>query len=124
MSECAHLCFAAFFSDERCEATIGELRRLNVGAKKISIELEHANEGLVNELHKNTVKDPVVCKTKGTQSKSLNFEESSKSRGGALCGFCHRSSHNIRTCELAKESSNNIGIAPSQARTHGFFTSK
>lgn len=95
MSECAHLCFASFFSDEGYEATIGELSRLNVGAKKISVELEHANDNLVNELHKNVVKDPVVCKIKETQSKALNFEESSKSRGGAVCGFCHRFGHNI-----------------------------
>ncbi|KAK9922263.1 hypothetical protein M0R45_030736 [Rubus argutus] len=115
MSKCAHLCFAASCSDEGYEATIGALRRLNVGAKKFWVELEHANEGLVNGLHKNVVKDSVVCRTKGTRSKGPNFEESSKSRGGVLCGFCHRSGHNIRICELAKESSNNIGTAPSPA---------
>lgn len=117
MSECTHLCFAASFSDEGYEATIGALRRLNIGAKKFAVEPENASEGLVNGLHRNVVKDPVVCMTKGTQSKGPNFAKSAKSRSGVLCGFCHKIGHNIRTCELAKESGNNIGMVHSQART-------
>jgi zinc finger SWIM domain-containing protein 3 len=120
MAECSQLCFAASFSDEGYEATVDALRRLNVMSKRFLVRDEPMDEDLVNGLHRNVVKDPVVCRSKGTHSKAPISNTPSRSKGVPLCGFCSRSGHNIRTCELAKESRNNNGTTSSQGGTISF----
>lgn len=66
------------------------------------------------------MKDPVVCRTKGANSKSPIVKDSSRSKGGPVCGFCSKSGHNIRTCELAKESHAAVDLGPEPYPTASF----
>lgn len=52
--------------------------------------------------------------------KSPIEKEFARSKPGSICGFCSRPDHNIRTCEVAKEAQNSIGIGPSKVTTTSF----
>jgi hypothetical protein len=90
MTECAQLCFAASLSNEGYEATVDALRRLNIQAKTFPVQSEDGEGDHIEGLHPNVVKDPVVCRTKGTQSTAEKVNRVGDSRSGRLCGYCSR----------------------------------
>lgn len=103
MAKCAHICFAASFSDEGYEATMDSLRRLNIRSQKFPVPVEQSIETNEDGLHNNIVKGPVICRTKGTHTKPPNMIDPVQARGERVCGFCSRPGHNILTCDLATE---------------------
>lgn len=117
MTECAQLCFAASMSDQGYEATVDALRRLNIRAKTFPVQSGDGQDDQNEGLHPNVVKDPVVCRTKGTQSTAAKANNVGNSGSGRLCGYCSRGGHNIRTCPLNKIAQANNVNAQSESGT-------
>ena len=103
MAECAYLCFAASFSDEGYEETIHALRRMRITTKQFKVRPEESTDVDSDTRRSNVIKDPVICKTKGSHSNPATMNDCApiQSKGGRGCKICGMPGHNIRTCKAA-----------------------
>lgn len=109
MAECAQLCFAASFSDESYEETMVALRRMRITTNKFKVRPEESINVDSHARHSNVIKDPVICKTKGSHSNPATTNDCApmQSKGGRGCKICGMPGHNIRTCKAAARVSRN-----------------
>ncbi|KAM5578706.1 protein FAR1-RELATED SEQUENCE 5-like, partial [Rosa sericea] len=95
MGDCAQICHSASFSDEAYEEITTCLSRLMVRSKTFKRCKDSQPPETVDGLHPNVIRDPNVCKTKGTHSRhSTSVEVGRDQPGGRGCGFCSRPGHN------------------------------
>lgn len=101
MAECAQICYVSSFSNENYEDTINDLRRMTIKSRTYWEGKDQSKECHVDGLRKNVIRDPVVCRTKGTQPKQhttdehVNIHNKEKSHRG--CKKCGKPGHNQRT---------------------------
>lgn len=109
----AKICHSASYNDNVFDQTRESLFRLNLETKKTKAQQQPKDDTeLVEGLHPNVIRDPVVCRSKGTRSKSVPEQKpdsTQQHKGGGKCTACGRSGHNRRTCEVAKQNEGKAG---------------
>lgn len=107
MSTCAKFCHFASFSDEGYEEAKEVLSQLTIRAQKYRVPNQNAYKFDSSEgLHPNVIKDPNMCKNKGTKSKTCTDKNK---KGGKRCGTCRKRGHNMRTCGARADKGKNGG---------------
>lgn len=122
MAECAQICYVSSFKDESYEDTINDLRRMTIKSRTYWEGKDQSKECPIDGLHKNVIRDPVICRTKGTQPKQHTTNEHvnihNKEKGRRGCRKCGRPGHNQRTCKKNSQDqkTGEIGGGPKKHR--------
>lgn len=107
MSICSQMCNKASYIDDLYEQTKQALGNMNLRGQQLLRLINGRKENLLKDgLHPNVIRDHVVCRMKGSKSKTKNdnYTENDNPRVGAKCTICGNPGHNRRTCLL----SNNV----------------
>ncbi|KAK9931102.1 hypothetical protein M0R45_018397 [Rubus argutus] len=112
MSIAANLCHTASYTAESFADTRDTLLQMKLETEGKRTRDNHCNAvpDFVDGLHPNVVRDPVVCRTKGTKSKATKDKQTDEQhkRGGGKCTLCGITGHNKRTCDLSTQG-NGVG---------------
>ncbi|PRQ16935.1 putative transcription factor interactor and regulator CCHC(Zn) family [Rosa chinensis] len=103
MSQCAKFCHRASYSDEGYDEMREALNLLTIRSEEYSAGiLDDLEDEHFEGLHPNVIKDPVVCRTKGSKHTNAecreHFSSNDQPKVGGKCTKCQQRGHNKRTC--------------------------
>ncbi|XP_040364040.1 protein FAR1-RELATED SEQUENCE 5-like [Rosa chinensis] len=103
MSQCAKFCHRASYSDEGYDEMREALNLLTIRSEEYSAGiLDNLEDEHFEGLHPNVIKDPVVCRTKGSKHTNAecreHFSSNDQPKVGGKCTKCQQRGHNKRTC--------------------------
>ncbi|KAL6145669.1 hypothetical protein ACLB2K_056354 [Fragaria x ananassa] len=105
MSMCANICHISSHSEEGYEGVKEVLSRLTIESRNLpqptNIDPKDVEHGIDSStgLHRNVIRDPVPCRSKGTK-RNNGSGKGSKKKKRPKCGKCKQYGHNKRSCQI------------------------
>ncbi|KAK9912102.1 hypothetical protein M0R45_035977 [Rubus argutus] len=120
MSICSETCHTTSYTDALYEQAKEALSNLNLQTQQQRRHINSDKEHLLKDgLHQNDIRDPVVCRTKGSRSKQgKNNCTENENPEGAKCTMCGNPGHNRRTCFLSNSPTSNMPASAPNFRPH------
>ncbi|KAL6142132.1 hypothetical protein ACLB2K_060415 [Fragaria x ananassa] len=116
MSMCGQICHIASNSEEGYDGVKDVLSRLTIESRTLPQptdtdpkDLEHGIDSSTG-LHRNVIRDPVPCKSKGTKRNNGSGQQNKKKKK-RRCGDCRQYGHNKRSCvKHGTKGKNNVSL--------------